>query len=74
MVQNCGKYRFSGVEKKLSFGALPDESLAASRDARDEARRQLTNTIDPGILKNSIKRSRKPMKIAEGRPSSTSGL
>lgn len=53
------KYRFSGVEKKLSFGAFPDVSLAAARDARDEARRQLTNTIDPGILKNSVKRSKK---------------
>jgi len=53
------KYRFSGLEKKLSFGAFPDVSLAAARDARDEARRQLTNTIDPGILKNSVKRSKK---------------
>ncbi|CEG55681.1 tyrosine-type recombinase/integrase [Legionella fallonii] len=53
------KYRFAGVEKKLSFGAFPDVSLSAARDARDEARRQLTNTIDPGILKNSIKRSKK---------------
>ncbi len=53
------KYRFSGLEKKLSFGAFPEVSLAAAREARDEARRQLTNTIDPGILKNSIKRSKK---------------
>ena len=53
------KYRFSGVEKKLSFGAFPDVSLSAARDARDDARRQLANTIDPGILKNSIKRSKK---------------
>lgn len=53
------KYRFSGVEKKLSFGAFPDVSVSAARDARDDARRQLTNTIDPGILKNSIKRSKK---------------
>lgn len=53
------KYRFAGVEKKLSFGAFPDVSLSAAREARDEARRQLTNTIDPGILKNSIKRSKK---------------
>jgi hypothetical protein len=37
-------------------------SLSAAREARDEARRQLTNTIDPGILKNSIKR---PKKMAE---------
>lgn len=40
------KYRFSGVEKKLSFGAFPDVSVSAARDALDEARRQLTNTID----------------------------
>ncbi|KTC64686.1 Integrase (plasmid) [Legionella adelaidensis] len=53
------KYRFAGVEKKLSFGAFPDVSLSAAREARDEARRQLTNTIDPGVLKNSIKRSKK---------------
>ena len=52
------KYRFSGVEKKLSFGAFPDVSLAAAREARDEARRQLANKIDPGVLKNSIKRSK----------------
>ncbi|NDH08212.1 MAG: DUF4102 domain-containing protein [Gammaproteobacteria bacterium] len=43
----------------IAFGAFPDVSLAAARDALDEARRQLTNTIDPGILKNSIKRSKK---------------
>lgn len=53
------KYRFAGVEKKLSLGAYSEISLAAARDARDEARRQLTNMIDPGILKNSIKRSKK---------------
>ncbi|WP_232220257.1 Arm DNA-binding domain-containing protein [Legionella tunisiensis] len=53
------KYRFSGVEKKLSFGAFPDVSLSAARDARDEARRQLTNTIDPGILKTQLSAQRK---------------
>lgn len=52
------KYRFAGFEKKLSFGAFPDVSLSAAREARDEARRQLANKIDPGILKNSIKRSK----------------
>ena len=53
------KYRFSGVEKKLSFGAFPDVSLSDAREERDKARRQLTNTIDPGVLKNSVKRSKK---------------
>ncbi|MCH9637246.1 MAG: integrase arm-type DNA-binding domain-containing protein [Candidatus Rickettsiella isopodorum] len=53
------KYRFAGFEKKLSLGAYPEVSLAAARDVREEARKQLVNNIDPGILKNSIKRSKK---------------
>lgn len=53
------KYRFAGLEKKLSLGAYPEVSLAAARDVREEARKQLVNNIDPGILKNSIKRSKK---------------
>lgn len=52
------KYRFAGVEKKLSLGAFPEISLAAARDAREEARKQLANEIDLGVLKNSITRSR----------------
>lgn len=51
------KYRFAGIEKKLSLGAFPEVSLAEARDKREEARKHLTNNIDPGILKNSIKRS-----------------
>jgi len=53
------KYRFAGIEKKLSLGAYPDVTLADARDRRGEARKQLANDIDPGILKNTIKRSRK---------------
>lgn len=53
------KYRFAGIEKKLSLGAYPEVSLAAARDAREEARKQLSNNIGPGVLKNSIKRSKK---------------
>lgn len=53
------KYRFANKEKKLSFGAYPDVTLAQARAKRDEARTNLTNDIDPGILKNSIKRSKK---------------
>ncbi len=52
------KYRFLNKEKKLSFGAYPDVTLAQSREKRDEARKQLADDIDPGILKNSIKRSK----------------
>lgn len=53
------KYRFAGIEKKLSLGAFPTVTLSDARDAREEARKQLTNNIDPGVLKNSIKRSAK---------------
>lgn len=53
------KYRFAGIEKKLSLGAFPAVSLSGARDAREEARKQLANNIDPGVLKNSIKRSNK---------------
>lgn len=53
------KYRFAGIEKKLSLGAFPEITLAAARDSREEARKQLANNIDPGVLKNSIKRSKK---------------
>lgn len=53
------KYRFAGIEKKLSLGSFPEVTLADARDAREEARKQLVNNIDPGVLKNSIKRSKK---------------
>lgn len=53
------KYRFAGIEKKLSLGSFPTVSLSAVREAREEAKKQLVNNIDPGVLKNSIKRSKK---------------
>jgi len=55
------KYRFSSVEKKLSLGAYPDVTLAQARDKRNEARKNLANDIDPGVLKNSLKRSQRLM-------------
>ena len=53
------KYRFAGIEKKLALGAFPTVSLAEARNKREDARKQLTNNIDPGVLQNSIKRSKK---------------
>lgn len=53
------KYRFAGMEKKLSFGSFPEVSLAAARELRKDARAQLADMIDPSVLKNSIKRSKK---------------
>lgn len=52
------KYRFVGIEKKLSLGAYPEVTLAQARDAREDARKKLTDMIDPGVLKNSVKRSK----------------
>ncbi len=43
------KYRFAGKEKLLSFGPYPEVSLAAARDKRDAARRQLREHKDPSI-------------------------
>ncbi|HEY9136452.1 MAG TPA: Arm DNA-binding domain-containing protein [Pseudomonadales bacterium] len=42
------KYRFAGKEKSLSLGTYPDVSLKDARSRRDEARKLLTNGIDPG--------------------------
>jgi integrase len=41
------KYRFGGLEKKLSLGAYPEISLADARQRRDEARELLAKDIDP---------------------------
>ncbi len=45
------KYRFAGKEKRIIFGAYPDLSLAEAREARDAARKQLAQDIDPGVAK-----------------------
>ena len=41
------KYRFNGRESTLTIGSYPEISLAQARRARDEARIQLYNNIDP---------------------------
>lgn len=45
------KYRFAGKEKKLSIGVYPEVSLKDAREARDKARQQLANNIDPSLQK-----------------------
>lgn len=52
------KYHYVRREKKLSFGSYPDVTLAQAREMRDDARSKLAHDIDPGVLKNSIKRSK----------------
>ena len=35
------KYRFAGRERRMSLGVYPDVPLAAAREKREEARRQI---------------------------------
>ena len=41
------KFRFRGIEKKLSLGRFPDVSLLGARKQRDEAREKLAVGVDP---------------------------
>ena len=53
------KYRFAGKEKKLALGSYPEITLAQARDKQLEARQLLMKEVDPGMLKQSRKRSAK---------------
>ena len=49
------KYRFLQKQKKLSIGVYPIITLAEARNQRDEAKRLLTNNLDPAAVKQEIK-------------------
>lgn len=49
------RYRFNGKAKQLSLGTYPDVSLADARARRDEARKILTNGIDPSEHRKAMK-------------------
>ena len=49
------KYRYGGKEKRLSLGVYPDVSLKDARERRDEARKLLTNDIDPSERRQAQK-------------------
>lgn len=51
------KYRFAGKEKKLSLGAFPTVTLSEARDRKVDAKRLLAKEVDPGMLKQSKKRT-----------------
>ncbi|KLP35549.1 tyrosine-type recombinase/integrase [Enterobacter ludwigii] len=53
----CLKYRFGGKEKKLSIGVYPSVTLAQARIKRDEARRMLTEGLDPSHEKQAKKKA-----------------
>jgi hypothetical protein len=52
------KYRFEGKEKRLSLGVYPEVSLKDARKRRDEARKLLTNEIDPSENRKAKKAAR----------------
>ncbi len=49
------KYRIDGKEKLLAIGPYPEVSLATARERREEARKLLTNGIDPSAHKQAAK-------------------
>ena len=52
------KYRYAGKEKLLSLGAFPTISLKDARALKDNAKKQLANDIDPGVLKQELKQTK----------------
>jgi integrase len=51
------KYRFSGKEKRLSFGTYPDTSIKEARGKRDDARKLLHQGVDPSLHRKAEKRT-----------------
>lgn len=51
------KYRKPGKESRMALGSYPDVSLAAARDARDEARRVKDGGLDP-VLERKVGKSK----------------
>ena len=49
------KYRHGGKEKTLALGVYPEVSLKEARAKRDDARRQIAEGIDPGLVKKQSK-------------------
>lgn len=52
------KYRFGGKEKLLALGVYPEITLAEARDRRTEARKLLSNGVDPSINRKIMKAAR----------------
>lgn len=53
------KYRLEGKEKLLSLGAYPEVTLAQARLKREEARKQISEGVDPNELKKEKRQQKK---------------
>lgn len=67
------KYRFEGKAKLLSLGVYPDVGLKGVRSAHTEARKLITNGIDPSAKRKQSEAATKQKheitrRIAEGIP------
>ena len=51
-------YRFDGKRKTLALGVYPETTLKEAREKRDEARKQITDGIDPSENKKAVKESK----------------
>ena len=51
------KYRYDGKQKLLALGAYPEVSLADARQKREDARKLLTNNVDPGAVRKAQKQA-----------------
>ncbi len=49
------KYRFGGKEKLLALGTYPEIGLREARERREEARKLLAHSIDPGAERQAAK-------------------
>lgn len=49
------QYRYSGKQKLLSFGAYPSISLSDARQRREDAKKLLSNGVDPGEVRKALK-------------------
>jgi len=48
------RYRFAGKEKMLSLGVYPEVSLKEAREKRDEARKLLSQGVDPSARRKAV--------------------
>jgi integrase len=53
------KYRIGDKEKRLTFGTYPIVSLREARERRDEAKKLLANSTDPGAVREKQRESAK---------------
>lgn len=55
------KYSYVGKEKLLTFGAYPAVTLSDARQRREDAKKLLANSVDPGAVKKAQKEAREEL-------------